>query len=62
MHRCGVVVHRSDKLVFYALIAGLGLPAPGTRALCHGGSRFAAVPVLAQPDALAAHLRTAMAG
>jgi glutathione synthase/RimK-type ligase-like ATP-grasp enzyme len=49
-----------DKLVFYALIAGLGLPIPETRALYHGGDRFAAVPVLARPEALAAHLRSAM--
>jgi hypothetical protein len=49
-----------DKLVCYALLAGLGLPVPATRALYHGERRFGAVPVFAEPDALAAHLRTAM--
>jgi Sugar-transfer associated ATP-grasp len=50
-----------DKLLFYAFSAGLGLPIPETRALYHGGGRFAAVPGFAQPEALAAHLRSAMA-
>jgi hypothetical protein len=49
-----------DKLVCYGLLAGLGLPVPQTRALYHGGARFAAVPAFAEPAALAAHLRTGM--
>ncbi len=49
-----------DKLVCYGLLAGLGLPVPQTRALYQCASRFAAVPVFAEPAALAAHLRTGM--
>ena len=49
-----------DKLVCYALLAGLDLPVPATRALYHGAGRFAAVPAFAEPAALAAHLRTGM--
>jgi hypothetical protein len=49
-----------DKLACYSLLAGLGLPVPETRALYHGGGRFAAVPVFADPAALAAHLRAGM--
>jgi Sugar-transfer associated ATP-grasp len=49
-----------DKLVFYGLLAGLGLPVPQTRALYQGEGRFAAVPVFADPAALAAHLRAGM--
>jgi hypothetical protein len=46
--------------VFYALLAGLGLPVPEARALYQGDGRFAAVPAFAEPEALAAHLRTEM--
>jgi hypothetical protein len=49
-----------DKLVCYGLLAGLGLPVPQTRALYQGEGRFAAVPVFADPAALAAHLRAGM--
>jgi hypothetical protein len=49
-----------DKLVFYALLAGLGLPVPATRALYHDAGRFAAVPVFADAEALATHLRAGM--
>jgi hypothetical protein len=49
-----------DKLVFYGLLAGLGLPVPETRALYHGAGRFAAVPAFSEPEALAAHLPTGM--
>jgi glutathione synthase/RimK-type ligase-like ATP-grasp enzyme len=46
-----------DKLVFYALLAGLGLPVPATRAVYHRSRRFGAASLLADPPALAAHLR-----
>jgi hypothetical protein len=36
------------------------LPVPETRALYQGDGRFAAVPAFAEPEALAAHLRTEM--
>jgi hypothetical protein len=49
-----------DKLVCYGLLAGLGLAVPQTRALYQGEGRFAAVPVFADPAALAAHLRAGM--
>jgi Sugar-transfer associated ATP-grasp len=49
-----------DKLVFYALLAGLGLPVPATRAVYHASRRLGAAVALAQPAALAAHLRLGM--
>jgi hypothetical protein len=49
-----------DKLVFYGFLAGLGLPVPETRALYQGDCRFAAVPAFAEPEELAAYLRTGM--
>jgi Sugar-transfer associated ATP-grasp len=49
-----------DKLVCYGLLAGLGLPVPETRAVYHAAGRFAAAPVFAAPEALAAHLRAGM--
>ncbi len=50
-----------DKLVFYALLQGLGLPVPATRAVYHARRRFGSASALAEPAALAAHLRSAMA-
>ncbi len=51
-----------DKLVFYAILQGLGLPVPETRALYHAARRcFGPVPALPDPQALAAHLRQGMA-
>jgi glutathione synthase/RimK-type ligase-like ATP-grasp enzyme len=49
-----------DKLVFYAILQGLGLPVPQTRALYHAVRRFGAVPTLPDPETLAAHLRRSM--
>jgi hypothetical protein len=46
-----------DKLVFYGLLQGHGLPVPETRAVYHGGRRFGGATPLANPEALAAHLR-----
>lgn len=50
-----------DKLVCYALLAGLGAPIPKTIALYHARRGFANVPVLRSADALAAQLRGGMA-
>ena len=50
-----------DKLLCYALLAGLGAPTPNSTALYHSRRSFAAVPVLRNGEALAAHLRGAMA-
>jgi hypothetical protein len=49
-----------DKLVCYGLLAGFGLPVAQTQALYQGEGRFAAVPIFADPAALAAHLRAGM--
>jgi hypothetical protein len=46
-----------DKLVFYALLTGLGLPVPATRAVYHRRRRFGTAAALSDPGALAAHLR-----
>jgi hypothetical protein len=46
-----------DKLVFYGLLRGQGLPVPETRAIYHRGRRFDRATTLASPEALAAHLR-----
>ena len=46
-----------DKLVFYAMLAGQGLPVPQTRAIYHRSRRCAAAVRLAEPAALAAWLR-----
>ena len=53
------IVH--DKLVCYAMLAGLGAPIPKTVALYHARREFAGVPVLHSADALAGHLRGGMA-
>lgn len=50
-----------DKLLCYALLDGLAAPTPTSVALYHGRRSFAAVPVLRNGEALAAHLRGAMA-
>jgi hypothetical protein len=47
-----------DKLVFYALLQGLGLPVPATRAIYHPTRRFGTAATLADAAALAAHLRS----
>jgi hypothetical protein len=49
-----------DKLLFYSMLKGLGLPVPESVALYHGTRRFGAVGVLASPDELARHLRTGL--
>ncbi len=49
-----------DKLVFYALLAGQGLPVPATRAVYHAHRGLGTAVTLAQPAALAAHLRVGM--
>ena len=49
-----------DKLVFYALLAGQGLPVPQTRAVYHGCRRLGTAATLAGPEALAARLRRGM--
>ncbi len=49
-----------DKLVFYALLAGHGLPVPATRAVYHASRRLGAAVALAAPAALADHLRAGM--
>jgi glutathione synthase/RimK-type ligase-like ATP-grasp enzyme len=49
-----------DKLVFYALLQGLGLPVPATRAVYHPSRRFGTAMALADPAALAAYLRAGM--
>jgi hypothetical protein len=46
-----------DKLVFYALLAGQGLPVPQTRAVYHACRRFGTAVTLSGPEALAAWLR-----
>lgn len=46
-----------DKLVFYAMLAGQGLPVPETRAIYHRSRRCGAAARLAEPAALAAWLR-----
>ena len=46
-----------DKLVFYALLEGHGLPVPRTRALYHRTRRCSAAPRLSEPAALATWLR-----
>jgi hypothetical protein len=46
-----------DKLVFYGLLRGQGLPVPETRAIYHRGRRLDGATTLASPEALAAHLR-----
>lgn len=50
-----------DKLVFYALLAGQGLPVPATRAVYHPTRRLGTASALTDPPALAAHLRAGMA-
>lgn len=50
-----------DKLLCYALLDGLQAPTPKSVALYHRRRSFADVPVLRDGDALAAHLRGAMA-
>ena len=49
-----------DKLLFYALLAGLGLPAPATRAVCHARRTLGTAVTLTTPAALAAHLRAGL--
>lgn len=50
-----------DKLVAYALFAGLGFPYPEVYAVYHpGGRTFGQVPCLRSPAALADHLRSEM--
>jgi hypothetical protein len=50
-----------DKLLSYALLAGLGLPFPEVRGVYDAeGRSFGAVPVLTSPHALAAFLREGM--
>ena len=49
-----------DKLIFYALLAGQGLPAPATRAVYHARRGLGAAVTLAAPAALAAHLRAGL--
>jgi hypothetical protein len=49
-----------DKLLFYSMLRGLGLPVPETLALYHGARRFGGVELLATPDELACHLRADM--
>lgn len=51
-----------DKLVFYAMLAGQGLPVPQTRALYHKSRRCGDAARLSQPAALAAWLRTEVGG
>jgi hypothetical protein len=46
-----------DKLATYALLQGLGLPVPETRALYSARRRFGAVPTMTEPAALVAFLR-----
>ena len=50
-----------DKLVFYALLKGHGLPAPETRAIYHHSRGLDGAAALPTPEALAAHLRSGMA-
>jgi glutathione synthase/RimK-type ligase-like ATP-grasp enzyme len=50
-----------DKLVFYALLKGHGLPAPQTLAIYHHSRGLDGAAALPAPEALAAHLRSAMA-
>jgi hypothetical protein len=47
-----------DKLAFYALLRGQGLPLPENRALFHAFRRSGDLPVLETPSALADYLRT----
>ncbi len=47
-----------DKLVFYAMLQGQGLPVPATRTVYHRSRRFSAATTLADPAALTAHLRS----
>jgi glutathione synthase/RimK-type ligase-like ATP-grasp enzyme len=49
-----------DKLVFYALLQGQGLPVPVTRAVYHPTRRLGTATALATRAALAAHLRADM--
>jgi len=49
-----------DKLLCYALLAGLKAPTPRSVALYHSRRSFAAVPVLRDGEALAGHLREGM--
>jgi Sugar-transfer associated ATP-grasp len=49
-----------DKLIFYALLAGQGLPVPATRAVYHASRGLGTAVALAQPAALAGHLRAGM--
>lgn len=46
-----------DKIVFYALFAGLGLPIPHTKALLHPGRELAGAPSLRDTAALEHYLR-----
>jgi Sugar-transfer associated ATP-grasp len=50
-----------DKLVFYAMLKGHGLPVPETRAVYHRSRGFGGAAALTEPKTLAAHLRGAMA-
>lgn len=50
-----------DKLVFYALLKGLGFPFAGIHALYHAGGRtFGSAPALSTPAAMADFLRSGM--
>ena len=49
-----------DKLVFYALLQGQGLPVPATRAVYHRSRCLGAATTLSDPAALIAHLRAGM--